>query len=959
VPQIVESIPNMKDITTGSGYIMALSKANELYAWGDNSCGQLGDGTKSIVTIPKIITIPGITFSKIECGRNTTIGLTNKGNLYTCGENDFGQLGISSMDNKSLLTRIYVAPTTNIVYDYTTNGGSEETSVIRYKKGDGIDLSITDDSDSFIGWNVDSDATNGLYNLYLKGNFDEITLYAIYKNQKVVFPNIQHANFVIAEGSNNPMLRGNNCSFTANLDKGYQGNLQLYIGNTKLNAVNGIYTINNITEDIIITDRQSTVNTTNYVINYVLDGGNNSSSNPLSYNVDDSDFILQNPTKKGYTFLEWTEGKNIYTSKATVLTRTANWIINNYTISYELNGGFNDASNPLTYTIANSNIMLQNPTKKGYTFDSWDKGSTVNTANADNQTREANWTIINYEIEYVLNGGSNNSYNPISYNVEDDAIILRNPTKQGYTFVNWTEGSNIVTSKAIKLTKTANWAINNYTISYNLNGGINSQHNSKIYNIEQEDFSLQSPTKTGYTFTFWSDGALIETSLAKNITKTANWNLNTYAITYKLDSGENSVCNPDNYNVERGDIALYNPSKSGYTFINWEEGYCIDISDAIDVTRTAIWSINTYNVTYQLDGGINNGNNPLIYTVADSNITLQNPSKNGYTFKNWKEGETIDTSITFNIKRTAIWEINTYQITYVLNGGKNNENNLSNYKVENSDFTLQNPSRKGYTFSSWSQGKVVDTSKAMDITRTACWIKNNYTITYNLNGGINNESNPINYNIEQSNITLLEPTKEGFTFLAWTEGAFINTANAYNITRTATWTNIAYTITYMLDGGSNNPNNPKSYTVEDSDIVLLNPNKVGYTFLSWTEGKNIDTSNALDLIKTAIWTKNTFEISFIKQDKTIIEIKTGCLYGDLVTIPTPVLKYEDLHFVYEFRGWEPEVAKHVDGDATYTAMYNEKCKELMVSVSAGFENDVDAKIENKLGFTENSIFTVK
>ena len=48
-----------------------------------------------------------------------------------------------------------------------------------------------------------------------------------------------------------------------------------------------------------------------------------------------------------------------------------------------------------------------------------------------------------------------------------------------------------------------------------------------------------------------------------------------------------------------------------------------------------------------------------------------------------------------------------------------------------------------------------------------------------------------------------------------------------------------YTITYDLDGGVNNPNNPSTYTDRSSTFTLQNPTKAGYTFTGWTIGKDL------------------------------------------------------------------------------------------------------------------------
>ncbi|MEG2235156.1 MAG: InlB B-repeat-containing protein, partial [Clostridia bacterium] len=125
------------------------------------------------------------------------------------------------------------------------------------------------------------------------------------------------------------------------------------------------------------------------------------------------------------------------------------------------------------------------------------------------------------------------------------------PTKTGYTFTGWT-GSNVTTPQInINIVKgsignksyTANWKTINYTISYNLNGGNLATTNN--YNIETNTFGLGVPTKTGYTFTGWTGSNGTTPQININIVKgyignksyTANWNVNSYTVTYYNTSG--------------------------------------------------------------------------------------------------------------------------------------------------------------------------------------------------------------------------------------------------------------------------------------------------------------------------------------------------------------------------------------------------------------------------------------
>ena len=126
-----------------------------------------------------------------------------------------------------------------------------------------------------------------------------------------------------------------------------------------------------------------------YSIEYELDGGKLSKGveNPSEYTVLDRDIILSNPTRLGYTFLGWTENPystsrtyslryTIFTNRGTDLKLTATWAPIEYSISYDLDGGYYryDNTNPTKYTIETDGIYLATPVKDGYTFLGWIMG---------------------------------------------------------------------------------------------------------------------------------------------------------------------------------------------------------------------------------------------------------------------------------------------------------------------------------------------------------------------------------------------------------------------------------------------------------------------------------------------------------------------------------------------------------------------------------------------------------
>lgn len=123
--------------------------------------------------------------------------------------------------------------------------------------------------------------------------------------------------------------------------------------------------------------------------------------------------------------------------------------VETYNITYVLNGGTNNSANPTTYQSNSETIMLQDPVREGYVFAGWyiDPGyviqiTQIDKGNSGDITLYANWekdtsSEMEYSIAYILNGGTNDSGNPTTYRADSATIVLRSPTREGYTFDGW------------------------------------------------------------------------------------------------------------------------------------------------------------------------------------------------------------------------------------------------------------------------------------------------------------------------------------------------------------------------------------------------------------------------------------------------------------------------------------------------------------------------------------------
>ena len=370
-----------------------------------------------------------------------------------------------------------------------------------------------------------------------------------------------------------------------------------------------------------------------------------------------------------------------------------------------------------------------------------------------------------------------------------------------------------------------------------------------------------------------------------------------YNITYNLAGGSVASANPTTYNIEQT-FTLVNPTREGYNFAGWtgtgldaaSTSVTVATGNTGDRSYTATWTPIVYNITLTLDGGT--ATNPATYTIESADITLNNPTKTGYTFKGWKLNGTGDAMMEVTIAQgstgnkayIATWQINQYTITFNSNGGSDVDPITQNYDTAITPPAA--PTKTGYTFTGWLPA-LPSKIPAEDMTVTAQWQINQYTITFDSKGGSDVAAITQDYNTAVT--APAAPTKKGYTFAGWTP-AVPSTMPAENKTLTATWTPVNYTIGYDLAGGNVATANPTSYTIESAAITLNNPTKTGFDFAGWT-GTELDaatktvviaTGSTGDRSYTATWTKQTFTVSITGAGVTADKMNPE--YGDNVVI---------------------------------------------------------------------------
>ena len=353
-------------------------------------------------------------------------------------------------------------------------------------------------------------------------------------------------------------------------------------------------------------------------------------------------------------------------------------------------------------------------------------------------------------------------------------------TRAGYTQVGWATvdgGEKVydfedIYTKNEALTLYPVWNTNKYTITFDTNGG------SEIAPITQ-DYGTQiaapaNPTRKGYTFKGW-DKEIPETMPAENITVKAQWEINQYTITFDTNGGSEIAPITQDYGTEI--TAPDNPTRKGYTFKGWDKEIPKTMP-AENITLKAQWEINQYTITFDTNGGSEIA--PITQDYGTEITAPDKPTRKGYTFKGWDK-EIPETMPAENITVKAQWEINQYTITFDTNGGSEIAPITQDYGTEIT--APDNPTRKGYTFRGWDK-EIPKTMPAENITVKAQWEINQYTITFDTNGG--SEIAPITQDYGTEITAPDNPTRKGYTFKGW-DKEIPKTMPAENITITARW----------------------------------------------------------------------------------------------------------------------------------------------------------------------------
>ena len=589
------------------------------------------------------------------------------------------------------------------------------------------------------------------------------------------------------------------------------------------------------------------------------------------------------PTKVGYTFSGW--GEIPATMPTSDVTVNGTFAINKYTFTFDTDGGSEVAGITQDY---NSAITAPTaPTKTGYTFAGW-VPAIPETVPAENMSFKAQWTINQYTLTFDADNGTEATVITQDYGTKFETPAA--PTKVGYTFAGW-DSEIPETIPAENKSFKALWTINQYTFSFDADGGSEVAAITQNYGTKIE--TPAAPTKTGYTFAGWVP-AIPETVPAENMSFKAQWTINQYTLTFDADNGTEATVITQDYGTKFETPAA--PTKVGYTFAGWDS----EVPETIPAENKsfkALWTINQYTFTFDADGGSDVA--AITQNYGTKIETPAAPTKTGYTFAGWVPAipETVPAE---NMSFKAQWIINQYTLTFNADNGTENVEITQDYGTKFD--TPADPTREGYTFAGWDMD-IPETIPAEDMSFTAKWIANQYTLTFDSDGGSDVAAITQDYGTKIE--TPAAPTKVGYTFAGW-DNEIPETMPAESMSFKAQWTINQYTLTFNADNGTEDVEITQDYGTKFE--TPADPTREGYTFAGW-DMDIPETIPAENMNFTAKWIANQYTLTFDSDGGSDVAAITQD-YGTKIETPAAPTKTG-----YTFAGWDNEIPETMPAES--------------------------------------------
>ena len=336
-----------------------------------------------------------------------------------------------------------------------------------------------------------------------------------------------------------------------------------------------------------------------------------------------------------------------------------------------------------------------------------------------------------------------------------------------------------------------------------------------------------------------------------------------YTVTFNANGGS---CSVNQAKIKGGDTYgdLPAPTREGYDFDGWftssSGGSLVSSGDKVtgSVTLYAHWTIKTYYVTFDKNGGNYAPDNFSKLYGESKVIANRTPSREGYTFVCWNTsidgtGASYSPGATYSANETvtlyAFWKAKSVQIQYEANGGTVAEK----YKTVFYDSAygeLLTPERTGYRFTGWhlnsESGELITADSIVKITSSqriyASWEVMTYVVRYDANGGYNAPASQVKTYGRSLTLSSSQPSREHYSFLGWYTSAtgsaaryspgLSYTENA-DVTLYARWEGEKYTVSFNVNGGENAPSSVTKTHGTALTLPSSVPEKIGCSFVEW------------------------------------------------------------------------------------------------------------------------------
>ena len=667
---------------------------------------------------------------------------------------------------------------------------------------------------------------------------------------------------------------------------------------------------------------------------------------------------------------------NLTATNGATVTLYAQWKANTYTVKYDGNGstGGSTASSSHTYDTAKT-LTANGFTKTGYTFKGWntkadgsgtsyaDKASVKNlsSTNGATVTLYAQWTANKYTVTYNANGGSGTmATDTVSYGT--GYVTKTNAfARTGYTFKGWNEkadgtgtdwtgwiGKSWTWTYTKNITLYAQWRINQYTLTITGDSGVETITGSGTYNygtIANVTYQIKpgyhiknitGTTADGDPNGVWTGhtgkgGTVNDTWTVKACNRTAvvHTEPNTYTIKYdgNGNTGGSTANSSHTYDAAKA-LTANGYTRTGYSFNGWNtkaDGSGITYADKASVKNLtsvngatvilyAQWSINSYTLTYNPNGGsVSPTSKSLTYNSAYG--TLPTPTRKGYAFTGWFTAASGGTKVsestkmgTGNITIYAHWKANVLRVNYYPNGATKVDNSTA---MDGSGVSTITPDVQ-YRYDDFNYDATMPSYGLWDARR---FIRTGYTSTNKYHLG------------SKDGTVLLDAGNNVFAKtqdLATAAGVLSDLEKGnVSISIYADWKANTYTIKYNGNGNTGGSTAGSSHTYDTAKGLTANGfTKTGYTFKNWNtkaDGSGTsyaDKASVKNLTATAggtvnlyaQWTANKYTVAYNANGGTGTMANQELTYDKAATLNANTFKRTG----YRFNGWNTKA----DGTGT-------------------------------------------